>query len=441
MTQTQGSLVRRIIDYAHRADPYPIYAELRKTPVVRDAEGPYIVSTYWEIHGLLHDPRLSSDARNLDPQAASELPEEPEADDPGLPPSFLKLDPPEHDRLRRLATAPFGPPHTPRRLHEMRGELTRIVGELIDGFEGRHRIDLVDHFSYPFPVTVICRLLGVPREDEPRFHAWADALAASLDPGPDAGAGAGADAAERRRITRQARTELATYLSELIEKRRRAPGDDMLSALVSGEGPEGRMSRVELLSTAALLLVAGHETTVNLITNGMLTLLRNPDVLARLRKDPHLVVPLVEELLRFDPPVQMLPQRTPLSEIDIAGVTIPQGASVWLLLASGNRDPQRFPDPDRFDPQRRDNQHLGFGSGIHSCFGAPLARLEAQIALTELARRLDEPRLLEDPPTYRRNAVLRGPRHLPLAFEGLRPNGSPNGSRSRPPNRSPNGSR
>ncbi|MFD8279351.1 cytochrome P450 [Streptomyces solisilvae] len=426
MTQTQGSLVRQITDYAHRADPYPLYAELRKTPVAHDEEGPYIVSTYWEIHGLLHDPRLSSDARNLDPRAAPELIEEDgEEDEPGLPPSFLRLDPPEHDRLRSLAMAPFGPPNTPRRLHTMRGELTRIVGELIDGFEGRDRIDLVDHFSYPFPVTVICRLLGVPREDEPRFHAWADTVAAGLDPDPDADE----DAAERRRISRQARTDLAVYLSELIEERRRAPGDDMLSALVGWEGPEGRMSRVELLSTAALLLVAGHETTVNLITNGMLTLLRNPEVLARLRNDPHLVVPLVEELLRFDPPVQMLPRRTPLSEIDIAGVTIPRGASVWLLLASGNRDPQRFLDPDRFEPQRRDNQHLGFGSGVHSCFGAPLARLEAQIALTELARRLEGPRLLEDPPTYRRNAVLRGPRHLPLAFEGLRPGGSPNGSR------------
>ncbi|NIY66654.1 cytochrome P450 [Streptomyces malaysiensis] len=428
MTQTQGSLVRQITDYAHRADPYPLYAELRKTPVAHDEEGPYIVSTYWEIHGLLHDPRLSSDARNLDPRAAPELIEEDgEEDEPGLPPSFLRLDPPEHDRLRSLATAPFGPPNTPRRLHTMRGELTRIVGELIDGFEGRDRIDLVDHFSYPFPVTVICRLLGVPREDEPRFHAWADTVAAGLDPDPDADEDE--DAAERRRVSRQARTELAAYLSELIEERRRAPGDDMLSALVGWEGPEGRMSRMELLSTAALLLVAGHETTVNLITNGMLTLLRNPEVLARLRNDPHLVVPLVEELLRFDPPVQMLPRRTPLSEIDIAGVTIPRGASVWLLLASGNRDPQRFLDPDRFEPQRRDNQHLGFGSGVHSCFGAPLARLEAQIALTELARRLDGPRLLEDPPTYRRNAVLRGPRHLPLAFEGLRPGGSPNGSR------------
>ncbi|MFC9222916.1 cytochrome P450 [Streptomyces hygroscopicus] len=414
MTQTQGSLVRQITDYAHRADPYPLYAELRKTPVAHDEEGPYIVSTYWEIHGLLHDPRLSSDARNLDPRAAPE----PVDEDEGLPPSFLKLDPPEHDRLRRLAMAPFGPPHTPRRLHTMRGELTRIVGELIDGFEGRDRIDLVDHFSFPFPVTVICRLLGVPREDEARFHTWAGTLTTGLDPDPDA------DAAERQRTARQARTELAMYLSELIEERRRAPGDDMLSAMVAGQGPEEGMSRMELLSTAALLLVAGHETTVNLITNGMLTLLRNPDVLVRLREDHHLVVPLVEELLRFDPPVQMLPQRTPLSEIDIAGVTIPKGAPVWLLLASGNRDPQRFPDPDRFDPQRKDNQHLGFGSGVHSCFGAPLARLEAQIALTELARRLVRPRLLEDPPAYRRNAVLRGPRQLPLAYEGLAPDGS-----------------
>ncbi|WP_030829925.1 cytochrome P450 [Streptomyces hygroscopicus] len=414
MTQTQGSLVRQITDYAHRADPYPLYAELRKTPVAHDEEGPYIVSTYWEIHGLLHDPRLSSDARNLDPRAAPE----PVDEDEGLPPSFLKLDPPEHDRLRRLAMAPFGPPHSPRRLHTMRGELTRIVGELIDGFEGRDRIDLVDHFSFPFPVTVICRLLGVPREDEARFHTWAGTLTTGLDPDPDA------DAAERQRTARQARTELAMYLSELIEERRRAPGDDMLSAMVAGQGPEEGMSRMELLSTAALLLVAGHETTVNLITNGMLTLLRNPDVLVRLREDHHLVVPLVEELLRFDPPVQMLPQRTPLSEIDIAGVTIPKGAPVWLLLASGNRDPQRFPDPDRFDPQRKDNQHLGFGSGVHSCFGAPLARLEAQIALTELARRLVRPRLLEDPPAYRRNAVLRGPRQLPLGYEGLAPDGS-----------------
>ncbi|CAM5229991.1 Cytochrome P450 OS=Streptomyces antimycoticus OX=68175 GN=SANT12839_047650 PE=3 SV=1 [Streptomyces antimycoticus] len=406
MTQTQGSLARQITDYAHRADPYPIYAELRKTPVVHDEEGPYIVSTYWEIHGLLHDPRLSSEARDLDPEAAPELVEE---DDPGLPPSFLRLDPPEHDRLRRLAMAPFGPPHTPRRLHAMRGELTRIVGELIDGFEGRDRIDLVDHFSYPFPVTVICRLLGVPREDEPRFHAWAETLALSLDPDPDA------DAAERRRITRQARTELAMYLSELMAERRRAPRDDMLSALVNGQGPEeGRMSRVELLSTAALLLVAGHETTVNLITNGMLTLLRNPGMCSPgCARIPIWSSRWWRSCCGSIRRCRCFPQRTPLSEIDIAGVTIPKGAPVRLLLASGNRDPQRFLDPDRFEIRSAGTTSTSASAAASTAASAPRwPGWRRKIALTELARRLDQPRLLEDPPTYRRNAVLRGPRHL-----------------------------
>ncbi|MGY0060167.1 cytochrome P450 [Streptomyces sp. LZ34] len=410
---THGTYLRQITDYANRADPYPIYAELRKTPVLRDEGGPYLVSTYWEIHGLLHDPRLSSDPRNLDPEAA-DLVAVDEEDDPSLAPSFLRLDPPEHDRLRRIATYPFGPPHTPRRIHDMRGELAGIVSGLIDEFQGRDRVDLVDDFAYPFPVTVICRLLGVPRNDEPLFHDWADTIASSLDPA------AGADVAERRRAVRKARTELGMYLSELIEERRRAPREDMLSSLVHGDGPDGRMTHAELVSTAVLLLIAGHETTVNLITNGMLTLLRHPDVLKRLRDDPRLAVPLVEEVLRYEPPVQLLPQRTPLTDIDIAGVTIPKGAAVWLILASGNRDPRRFPDPDRFDPDRKDNQHLGFGSGIHICYGAPLARLEGQLALAELARRLENPRLLEDPPPYRQNALLRGPRHLPVEFDGVR---------------------
>lgn len=177
---------------------------------------------------------------------------------------------------------------------------------------------------------------------------------------------------------------------------------------------------MEVLSTAALLLIAGHETTVNLITNGMLTLLRHPEALERLRADARVAVPLVEELLRYEPPVQMLPSRTPITDIEVAGVTIPKGASLWLMLAAGNRDPERFADPDRFDPDRPDNQHLGLGSGIHSCFGAPLARLEAQLALAGLARRLERPRLVEDPPPYRTNAVLRGPRHLRIAIDGVR---------------------
>jgi cytochrome P450 len=412
MTQ---AILRQIIDYAHRANPYPLYEELRKTPVYHDADGPYVLSKYYDIQSLLHDPRISSDARNLKVTAGDPLADTEE--ETALPPSFLRLDPPEHDRLRRMTNRPFGPPHSPRRVYEMHGELEDIVSGLIDGIDATERIDLVDQFSYPFPVTVICRLLGVPREDEARFHTWADIIAASLDPDPDA------DPNERSKVSHNARTELGMYLAGLIEERRKNPGDDMLSELATAQGPDGAMTTMEVLSTAALLLIAGHETTVNLITNGMLTLLRNPDVLKRLREDPKLSVPIVEELLRFEPPVQLVPQRSTLADIEVRGVTIPKGASLWLVLAAGNRDPDRFPHPERFDPDREDIQHLGFGSGIHGCFGAPLARLEAQLALSQLASRLENPRLLEDPPPYRNNAVLRGPRHLPIACDDIRPNG------------------
>ncbi|MEU3721990.1 cytochrome P450 [Streptomyces sp. NPDC031705] len=415
MTQ---ELLRQIIDYSSRANPYPLYEELRKTPVSHDGSGPYVVSGYYEIRSLLHDPRISSDARNLKSADGDPLADPEQEEEAVLPPAFLRLDPPEHDRLRRMTNRPFGPPHSPHRVHDMRGELGGIVKGLIDGIaESGHldRIDLVEQFSYPFPVTVICRLLGVPPEDEARFHVWADTLAASLDPDPDA-----PDPKGRAKKSKDARMELGMYLAGLIEERRKHPTGDMLSELATAQGPDGTMTTMELLSTSALLLIAGHETTVNLITNGMLTLLRHPEVLERLRGDPALAVPIVEELLRYEPPVQLVPQRTALADIEIGGVTIPQGASIWLVLASGNRDPKRFPDPDRFDPDREDVQHLGLGSGIHSCFGAPLARLEAALALSELARRLENPRLLEDPPPYRQNAVLRGPRHLPIACDGIR---------------------
>ncbi|MFF1356827.1 cytochrome P450 [Streptomyces sp. NPDC058297] len=412
MTQ---SFLHQILDYANRANPYPIYEELRKTPVHHEEDGPFVVSTYYEIRSLLHDPRISSDARNLASTALDPLAASAQEEESALPPSFLRLDPPEHDRLRRMTNRPFGPPHSPHLIDGMRGELHGIVSGLIDGIGDPGRIDLVDQVSYPFPVTVICRLLGIPREDEARFHVWADTIAASLDPDPDA------DPAERGKKSNDARMQLGMYLAGLIEERRKKPGKDLLSELATAKGEDGSMTTMELLSTAALLLIAGHETTVNLVTNGMLTLLRNPDVLERLRADPRLAVPIVEELLRFEPPVQLVPQRTTLADIEVRGVTIPKGASLWLVLASGNRDPQRFENPDRFDPDRGDIQHLGLGSGIHSCFGAPLARLEAQFALSELARRLENPRLLEDPPPYRQNAVLRGPRHLHISCDGIRP--------------------
>ncbi|MEU2110399.1 cytochrome P450 [Streptomyces sp. NPDC019507] len=397
------TLMRRILDYGSRADPYPLYAELRRTPVSRQEDGTYAVSTYHELLALLHDPRLTSTHADQEAAGGGEF-----------PPSFIGMDPPEHDRVRALAMRQFGPPHSPHRVQDMRGELETTVRELIDAFPEGGEVDLVDAFAYPFPVTVVCRLLGVPHEDEPRFRTWADKLVASIDPRP------GEDPAVRLQEGAGTRRELALYINDLIENGAGRSDGGMLFRLAADHDAEGGpLSRLELVVTAVLLLIAGHETTVNLITNGMLTLLRRPDQWERLRREPEIAPRLVEELLRFEPPVQIIPRRGALTDIEIGGVTIPEGAVVALVLASGNRDPKRFTDPDRFDPDRPDIEHLGFGSGIHSCFGAPLARLEAQFALTELVRRLDNARLLADPPPYRGSAVLRGPRHLPVAVDRI----------------------
>jgi cytochrome P450 len=402
------TLLCRITDYANRADPYPLYAELRQHGVARQDNGSYLVGGYHEIAALLHDPRISSDSRNRT------VPDPVPGDMAEIPLAFIGLDDPEHGRLRTIAMRPFGPPHSPSRIDAMHGEISGIAGELISALQGRDRIDLVENFAYPLPVTVICRLLGIPREDEPRFHTWSEAVVAGLDPAPDR------DPAERRRAAAAARAAMGQYLGALADNRRGKPCDGMLSALVNDPGPGSGFTRPELMSTAILLLIAGHETTVNLITNGMLTLLRYPEVLELLRREPELMPRAVEELLRYEPPVHMLPWRTTLADVEVAGVTIPKGAPLVLVLAAGNRDPKRFNEPDRFDPVRQDNQHFGFGSGVHICFGAPLARIEAQIALTELARRLLGPRLLQEPPAYRRSPVLRGPRHLPLEIAGIR---------------------
>ncbi|MEV0346282.1 cytochrome P450 [Nonomuraea sp. NPDC050680] len=399
-----ASSYQQILQFSNRADPYPLYAELRKTPVARQEDGSYVVSTYEEIVALLHDPRVSSDRRNLaDPSLGG-----------GQLPSFISTDPPEHDRLRRLTMRHFGPPHSPRKVDSLRGELLQIVTELIDGLADRTQADIVDDFAYPFPVTVICRLLGVPLEDEPRFHQWADELVENLGPGEG-------DMAERIKRRQATLLTLGEYLSELTEAHRANPGDDILSGLITDEGPDGTMSQHEVIGTGALLLIAGHETTVNLISNGMLTMLRNPWLLERLRKEPDLAIHTIEELLRYEPPVHFLPNRVALDDIPIAGVTIPKGSPIILALASGSRDPAHLRDPDHFDPDRPYIQHLGFGGGVHHCFGAPLARLEAQTALRELARRLVNPRLVTDPPPYRPSSTLRGPRHLEIQYDGVNP--------------------
>lgn len=389
-----ATLLARITDYASRPNPYPLYAELRDAgPVVRQADGSYLIGTYHEIAALLHDPRMSADPRTRGEVAHK--------------PPFLRLDDPEHHRLRTLAMRPFGPPHSPGRVDSMRGEIDRITQELLASFEAGRQIDIVDDFAYPLPVTVICRLLGVPREDEPLFRAWSDALVTAADVKP------GDDSTETDKAGDQARMEMGGYLLNLAEQRRGDPGEDMLSAFVNEPDPALRLTQEELAETAVLLLIAGHETTVNLITNGSLTLLRHPEQLDRLRRDPDLLPRAVEELLRYEPPVHMR-ERVPHADIDVAGTEIPQHASVILALASGNRDPMRFHEPDRFDPARLDNQHLGFGSGIHLCYGGPLARIEAYVALSALLPHLGSARLVEDPPPYRKNAMLRGPRHLPI---------------------------
>ncbi|MFF3729189.1 cytochrome P450 [Streptomyces sp. NPDC002476] len=388
------TLLARITDYASRPDPYPLYAELRAAgPVVRQADDSYLIGTYYEVAALLHDPRMS-----VDPRTRGEVTHKP---------PFLRLDDPEHHRLRTLAMRPFGPPHSPGRVDAMRGEIERLTKDLVASFEAGRQIDVVDDFAYPLPVTVICRLLGVPREDEPLFRAWSDALVAAADVRP------GQDTTEADQAGEQARVEMGGYLVGLAEQRRGSPGDDMLSAFVNEPDPDLRLTQEELAETAVLLLIAGHETTVNLITNGVLTLLRRPEHLDHLRRDPGLLPRAVEELLRYEPPVHMR-ERIPHSDIDVAGTTIPKGASVVLALASGSRDPMRFHEPDRFDPTRPDNQHLGFGSGIHLCYGGPLARIEAQAALGALIPHLGAARLVQDPPPYRQNAMLRGPRHLPV---------------------------
>ncbi|MEU1631090.1 cytochrome P450 [Streptomyces sp. NPDC020096] len=413
---------QQILDYSHRADPYPLYAELRKTPVVREEDGSYVVSTYREIVALLHDPRLSSDLRNLPELDADAQAQAPEEGPPTLPPNFIQIDPPKHDRIRRLLTRNFGPPHRPDRIDHMIPDMIEIVTSEIDDFAGKDgagtiRVDIVDDFAYPFPVTVICRLLGVPRQDEPRFQALSDTVVKAGDPTTGG-------IAERQRRRDEATAALGQYFAHLLDSRHGRLGDDLLSGLLSGDSDEVPMSPEEVLSNAALLLVAGHETTVNLITNGMLTLLRHPDVLDRLRggDEPDLAARVVEELLRYEPPVQFLANnRNTLDDIEVAGTTIPKGSPVTLVLAAGSRDPDFVPDPDRFDPDREHNEHLGFGGGVHYCFGAPLARPETQIALTELARRLRNPRLVADPPPYRASPSLRGPRHLLVEIDGVNP--------------------
>jgi cytochrome P450 len=400
-----GDLFAQVVQPDHRANPYPLYARLREQPISLQADGTYVVSTYREINLLLHDPRISSDLRKSSNPVQAGATTLTSGQSPEEPP-LLFQDAPRHDQLRGAVMRQF----TPQRIRGLQGTIEAIEHELLEAQRSSQPMDLVQAFSYPLPVTVICRLLGVPRSDEPQFSQWAAALVRTIDPAESL------TDAERQQAA-QAYAAIRAYLGQLIAERRQTPQDDLISGLVG----DGLLSEQELTATLQLLLIAGHETTVNLITNAMLTLLRRPTyptVLDRLRREPAFAIPVVEEVLRFDPPVQFR-LRTTLADLPIAGTVIPKGATVVLVLASGSRDPARFTDPDRFDPDRADNEHFGFGGGDHYCIGAPLARLEAVTALSLLARRLQAPRLVTDPPPYRKNAALRGPEHLLIAYDSI----------------------
>ncbi|MFL4495535.1 cytochrome P450 [Streptomyces sp. VTCC 41912] len=414
---------QQALRYANRANPYPFYEQLRRTPVARQPDGTYVVSTYQEIVALLHDPRVSSDVRKLPAPVATPAEDSAEAEPIteaviALEPNIITQDPPEHDRDRRTMTPHFvGPPHSPHLISDLEPEIRRIVDGLLNTMQGKSRIDAVDEFAYPLPVTVICKVLGVPLEDEPRFHNWIETALDALDFGPEA---ASEEMQSRLAGGRQAVQEFGQFAAELLDRYARQPGPGMLSAMMNEDGPSGAMSKGVLVSNALLLIFAGHETTVNLIAHSVLTLLRHPDALEKLRRRPELIVPAVEELLRFESSVQFWHTRSAVEDIDIAGTTIPKGAPIFLAYGSANRDPKRFANPDELDLERRDNQHLGFSQGIHFCFGAPLARLEVQAAVGEFVRRVENPRLVDDPPPYRHNQIFRGPRHLLVDIDGIR---------------------
>jgi cytochrome P450 len=318
---------------------------------------------------------------------------------------MLFQDPPDHTRLRALVSKAF----TPRAVEAMRPRIQEIVNELLDRVVPTGTMDIIADLAYPLPVTVICEMLGVPVPDQGPIRQWSTDLARSLD-----AVGLPGDPEIAARGT-QARHALGEYFRGLIPERRQHPRSDLLSALIAAEEAGDRLTESELLAMCVLLFVAGHETTVNLIGNGVLALLNHPGELRRLQEDPTLTPSAVEELLRYDSPVQRT-ARIPSTEVEIDGRKIKPGAVVVAAIGAANRDPTKFVDPDRLDLGRRDNRHVSFGFGIHACLGAPLARLEAQVAIGTLARQVPRLRLATDRLEWRESSTLRGLKTLPVAF-------------------------
>jgi pimeloyl-[acyl-carrier protein] synthase len=373
-----------------RANPYPTYHRLRATAPVLPVEGVgvWLVTGYQEAVSILRDPRFSTDHRN-----AEVNPTAPTSVDRGLESVMLFMDPPDHTRLRSLVNKAF----TPRTVERLRPRIEEIADELLGAIADNREWDVISDLAYPLPVRVIVELLGIPEDDLSSIKRWSRGIAPILDPGMSVDAFAG---------VAEAASELGGYFDDLIAERRARPGTDLLTELVHAEEDGDVLSPEELRATCILLLIAGHETTMNLIGNGLYSLLRNRDELRRLSEDPDLARSAIEELLRFEGPVH-LTARTALEDLNVGDADIKRGQMAIVILAAADRDPAVFPDPDRLDLTRSPNRHLAFSAGAHFCLGATLARLEGQIAFPKLLARMPGIELVEEPP-WRDTVTLRG---------------------------------
>ena len=393
-----------------RVDPYPFYRALQTRHRVyfgRLFGSTCFLTRYDDIVGVLGDARFSVNRSQADVFQRLQPFQ-------GLSPEFtqaimtalLMTDAPVHTRLRRLVTKAF----TPRVVEGMRTRVQALVDELLDGVAAQREMELIQALAYPLPVMVIAELLGIPTSDRARFKEWSDALAVILDP---------LQATEGLTPTEHAFNEITAYMRPIFAERRRAPRDDLISALVGVEDQGQTLSEIELLSLTMLILGAGHETTTNLIANAVLALLRNPAERRRLRDDPSLIGSAVEEFLRYDSPVQVT-DRVATVDCEIGGHAIRRGTIVGMLLGAANRDPARFADPDRLDLARRDNHHVSFGHGAHFCLGAALARVEAQIVIATLLRRIPDLDGDRNPTEWKRSLILRGPTSLRVRWQHIR---------------------